>query len=192
MFHRDFQVVRHARGQSHRLRKRPEHPAVLRFEPVKGLSGVPVQRRDAHQPDQLQALRLLDPRTDFVDRAWRSDVDAAPGYVPIEADLDIRPQPVFAAAIGQRRGYRPVQRGDQPRAVDGVRGVGPAGQGPDFVPLELAHHVPLHAPGVRPVRLANSRASRQPSSKLPVRAIRQPTDNPIGTESQRRLLERIW
>ena len=71
---------------------------VLRLQPVKGLLGVPVQRRDAHQPDQFQASRLLD-----LQRKPRStapgvvDVDAAARHVAVETDLDVDPQRVLAA-----------------------------------------------------------------------------------------------
>ena len=35
---------------------RPVYPLLLGLQPREGLSGVGIQRRDAHQPDELQAL----------------------------------------------------------------------------------------------------------------------------------------
>jgi hypothetical protein len=61
MFDGNFEVIRHAGGQSDRIRVRFQHPAVLRLQSFKGLVGPPIQGRDAHQPDQSQALRPLDP-----------------------------------------------------------------------------------------------------------------------------------
>ena len=54
MFHRSFQVVRHARRQAGRSRVGPQHPLVLRCKPRKSFARVGIQRRNTHQPDQLQ------------------------------------------------------------------------------------------------------------------------------------------
>ncbi|CKS75609.1 Uncharacterised protein [Mycobacterium tuberculosis] len=56
MFDGDFKVVGHARRQTDRVREHRTHPVVLRLQPVKGLVRVPIQRRNAHQPDQFEAL----------------------------------------------------------------------------------------------------------------------------------------
>ena len=69
MFDGDFEVVGHASGQAHRVRVRFQHPAMLRSQQVEGPLGIPIQRRDAHQPEQFQAFGLRDLRADLIDRA---------------------------------------------------------------------------------------------------------------------------
>ena len=53
---------------------------------------VGIQRRDAHQPDELQALARTAPGAEFVDQVRAADVDPAPRDVAVEADLDVDPQ----------------------------------------------------------------------------------------------------
>ena len=127
MFYRDFEVMGHAGGQPDRRRERLEHPAVLGFQPVKGHVWVPAQRRNAHQPDQLQALRSLKRGADPVHGPGIGHVDAATRHVAVETDLHIDPQRIAPAMLVQRRRHRPVQRGHHLLTVDGVRGMRPGG-----------------------------------------------------------------
>lgn len=76
---------------------------MFRLQPVKGLVGIGVQRRDGHQPGQVEIGRLLDLGAHLVDGPRPGNVHTAAGLVAVEADLDVDPHRVGAAPFGQRR-----------------------------------------------------------------------------------------
>ncbi len=128
MFHRSFQVVRHARRQAGRSRVSAQHPLVLRGKPRKSFARVGIQRRNTHQPDQRQRSRSRDLVAQLVDQLRAAGVHTAAGGVAVETDLHIHLKPLLPSTRIEFRGDGAVERSDQARAVDRMSGVGPPRQ----------------------------------------------------------------
>ena len=77
-------------------------------------SGSAIQRRDAHQSDELQPLGGLRAGTDLVNEVLAADIHPAALDIAVEADLDVDPQRLAAPAVGKRPGCGPVQRAPSP------------------------------------------------------------------------------
>src|SRR4051812_33744172 len=125
MSYRAVEVAGHSGGDSERLQKLLLDPLVLLGQPRERLIWIGAKWRDGHQPDELQALGVVDGGAQVVDSLRVADVHPAPRLVTIEADLYIDPQWLRAAALGQRLARGPGQGGDHLAAVDGVHGVRP-------------------------------------------------------------------
>ena len=67
MFDRRLEVAGHPRRQFEALLVVPLYPLVLGLQTCECLVGIGTERRDAHQPDELEALRGLRQRAQFVD-----------------------------------------------------------------------------------------------------------------------------
>ena len=87
MFDRRLEVAGHARRQFETLLVGLLYPLVLALQTRECVIGVGTERRYAHQTDELQALRGLRLRAQFVDQIGTPDVDSPARDVAVEADL---------------------------------------------------------------------------------------------------------
>ena len=85
MFYGDLEIAGHARRQPQRLRVGALHPLPLGLKTGERLGGIPIQRRDAHQSDELQALGGLSAGTDLVNEVRAADIHPAALDIPADS-----------------------------------------------------------------------------------------------------------
>ena len=91
MFYGRFEVAGHPGGQPEGLRVVPLYALVFGAQPCERIVGLGTQRRDTHQPNELQRLGGLHLGAQFIDQIRAPDVDSAARDIAVETDLEVHP-----------------------------------------------------------------------------------------------------